>query len=147
MRKRTKSREVAIQALYQLDLTKNSYLPGLDSFFNEQDVTPDVLEFAIELVKGCISVEEEINEKIAAVSKHWELGRMPAVDRGILRLCVYELLYRDDIPPKVSINEAVDLAKKFSTEDSGSFVNGVLDKVYSKYKTLITQKRGEIDPQ
>jgi N utilization substance protein B len=73
-----------------------------------------------------------VDERIKSHARNWELHRMAAVDRNILRLAIYEMLYREDIPPVVSINEAVDVAKKFSTQDSGKFVNGILDKVKSE---------------
>lgn len=125
-----------MQALYQLEIRGDDKYAELDMFFKQQDdAIPEVLEFAASLVNGCRSQKKEIEEKIVSISEHWNLHRMAIIDRCILQLSVYELLYRDDIPPKVSINEAIDLAKKFSTEKSGPFVNGILDKIYAKYKT------------
>ncbi len=106
----------------------------LQMFLNMQDLDAEILDFALSLAKECRSKREEIEEKIISTSENWNLDRMAIIDKCILSLGVYELLYRDDIPPKVSINEAIDLAKKFSTESSGTFVNGILDKVYAKYK-------------
>ena len=85
--------------------------------------------FAEPLIRGTIEHRNAIDEQIKKNAKNWDLHRIAAVDRNILRLAIYEMLYRDDIPPIVSINEAVDIAKKFSTEDSGKFVNGILDKI------------------
>src|SRR5258705_10280442 len=85
--------------------------------------------FAEALIRGTLEHRGETDELIKKHAQNWELHRMAAVDRNILRLAVYEMLYREDIPPVVSINEAVDIAKKFSTQDSGKFVNGILDKV------------------
>ena len=85
--------------------------------------------FAEPLIRGTLEHQAELDERIKQYAKNWDLHRMAVVDRNILRLAIYEMLYRDDIPPVVSINEAVDIAKKFSTEDSGKFVNGILDKV------------------
>jgi len=85
--------------------------------------------FADPLIRGTLEHRNEADEVIKKHAKNWELHRMAAVDRNILRLAIYEMLHRDDIPPVVSINEAVDVAKKFSTQDSGKFVNGILDKV------------------
>src|SRR5207247_10149584 len=85
--------------------------------------------FADPLIKGALENRDEADSVIKKHAKNWELHRIAAVDRNILRLAIYEMLHRDDIPPVVSINEAVDIAKKFSTQDSGKFVNGILDTV------------------
>jgi transcription antitermination factor NusB len=106
---------------------------GLQSFCKEYAKEAEVCEFAVSLVNGCISVIKELDEKIATAAEHWDVHRMAVIDRNILRLAAYELLYRDDIPPKVSINEAIDLAKRYSTENSGTFVNGILDKIFTQY--------------
>jgi len=88
-----------------------------------------VREFADPLIRGALEHRDEADEVIQKHARNWKLARIAAVDRNILRLAIYEMLHRDDIPPVVSINEAVDIAKKFSTQDSGKFVNGILDKV------------------
>ena len=85
--------------------------------------------FAEPLIRGALEHRDDVDEQIKKHAKNWELHRIAAVDRNILRLAIYEMLHREDIPPVVSINEAVDIAKKFSTQDSGKFVNGILDKV------------------
>ena len=85
--------------------------------------------FAEPLIRGTLEKLTELDGKIQHYAKNWDLNRMAVVDRNILRLAVYEMLYRDDIPPVVSINEAVDIAKRFSTDESGRFVNGILDKI------------------
>ena len=85
--------------------------------------------FADPLIRGVIEHRDAIDEKIKDHAKNWDLHRIATVDRNIMRLAIYEMLYREDIPPIVSINEAVDIAKKFSTQDSGKFVNGILDKI------------------
>ncbi|KKO20094.1 MAG: transcription antitermination factor NusB [Candidatus Brocadia sp.] len=132
MRNRTIARELAIQALYQLDLRGDEILGEIESFCKRSTEKHDVYQFAIALTNGCRSHLKEIDEKISMVTEHWELRRMAIIDKNILRLGVYELLYRNDIPPKVSINEAIELAKKFSTKNSGTFVNGILDKIYTQ---------------
>jgi transcription antitermination factor NusB len=131
MRKRTRSREIVLQVLYQLEIRGNDVIDEVDAFCIEQGKEAEVSDFAIKLAKGCIPKIKEIDEKIIGISQNWELQRMPVVDKNILRLACYELFYMDDVPPKVSINEAIDLAKKYSTEKSGFFVNGILDKIYS----------------
>jgi N utilization substance protein B len=88
--------------------------------------------FAEPLIRGTLEKRDEIDEKIKKHAANWDLTRMAVVDRNILRLAIYEMLFREDIPPVVSINEAVDIAKKFSTQDSGKFVNGLLDKIRSE---------------
>jgi N utilization substance protein B len=85
--------------------------------------------FADGLIRGVVEHRPQVDEQIVKYAKNWDLHRMAVVDRNVLRLAVYEMLFRDDIPPVVSINEAVDIAKKYSTEDSGKFVNGILDRV------------------
>jgi transcription antitermination factor NusB len=131
MRRRTRSREIVLQVLYQLEIRGNEVIDEVDAFCIEQGKEAEVSDFAIELAKGCIPKIKEIDQKIIDISKNWELQRMPVVDKNILRLACYELFYMDEVPPKVSINEAIDLAKKYSTEKSGFFVNGILDKIYS----------------
>lgn len=133
MRKRTRSREIVLQVLYQLELRGNEVIDEVELFCIKQGKEAEISDFAMKLAKGCIQKIKEIDQKIIGISENWELQRMPVVDRNILRLACYELFYMDDIPPKVSINEAIDLAKKYSTEKSGLFVNGVLDKIFSLY--------------
>jgi len=132
MRKRTLAREFALQVLYQLDMTKDTPENALDNFWaNQEEIEADLAlkEFSSELVKGVAQNLEEIDRRIVQYAANWQLKRMAVVDRNIMRLGAFELLYRDDIPPKVSINEAVELAKKFSGVESGKFVNAILDKV------------------
>lgn len=129
MRKRTQAREFALQILYRQDLNPEPAGPLLDSFWKDNPAPPEVREYTVRLVQGTLRHRAEIDAVIAKYAEHWELHRMAAVDRNILRYTVYELLYLEEIPPKVAINEAVNIAKKFSQEDSGKFVNGVLDKI------------------
>ena len=86
-------------------------------------------QFADRLIRGVVEHRGELDRRIMQFAQNWDLKRMAVVDRNVLRLAIYEMFFRDDIPPVVSINEAVDIAKKFSTEDSGKFVNGILDKI------------------
>ncbi|MDR4509952.1 MAG: transcription antitermination factor NusB [Candidatus Brocadiaceae bacterium] len=133
MRNRTLARELALQALYQLDLRNEKNVHEIDEFCRRSTQKDDIYQFTISLVNGCWSHVKEIDEKISFATKHWELNRMATIDKNILRLGVYELLFRDDIPPKVSMNESIELAKKFSTKDSGMFVNGILDNIYIQF--------------
>jgi len=129
IRKRTKAREFALQFLYMMDIRSDDIVGEETTFFAEQSDDDDVLVFARELVQGVALNMAAIDETIEKSTQNWELGRIATVDRNILRQAIYELLYRSDIPPKVSINEAIELGKKFSTSNSGGFINGILDRI------------------
>ncbi len=119
-----------MQTLFQFDFTGK--IPGrseLEESLKDRVPSKEIIVFIDDLVTGTIRHIKEIDEIIAVASQHWQLQRLATVDRNILRAATYELLYRDDIPAAVTINEAVDIAKKFSTVDSYSFINGVLDKI------------------
>ncbi|HTG45332.1 MAG TPA: transcription antitermination factor NusB [Verrucomicrobiae bacterium] len=151
---RREARERAVQFLFQYDLNKSENLEeALNHFWDSQraaaikeekgkarwgetmELQPPTSDeaamrvFADPLIRGTLESLEEIDGKIKHYAKNWDMNRMAVVDRNILRLAIYEMLHRQDIPPVVSINEAVDIAKRFSTDDSGRFVNGILDKV------------------
>ena len=133
MRKRTQARELALQLLYQLDLRGEETLAEMEAYLaQEESGDAEVRSFAKELLLGYWEQRATIDQKIEEVAKNWQLRRMAAIDRNILRLATFELLYRDDIPPLVTINEAIDIAKKFSTKNSGPFVNGILDNIRLK---------------
>lgn len=135
MRKRTQAREFALQILYQIDITRDSYDVSLNNFLaanSEENIDEQVKSFTGELVKGVADNLEVIDKKIAQYAANWQLQRMAVVDRNIMRLSSYELIFRQDIPPKVSINEAVELAKKYSGLEAAKFVNGILDKIKSE---------------
>ena len=102
---------------------------------------PEVAGFAHDLLLGFWERRQQIDAKIEEVAKNWQLKRMAALDRNILRLSTYELLHREDVPPLVTINEAIELAKKFSTKNSGPFVNGILDNIRLKYVPPGKQKK------
>ena len=141
LRKRTQAREYALQILYQRDMTGDSIDTVLGQFWPDKKYDPELHRFVTQLVRGTLAYLVEIDAVIAKYSEHWEISRMPVIDRSILRLGAYELLYRDDIPPKVAINEALELANRFSTPDSGKFINGVLDKLMvHKRVSLIDHK-------
>jgi transcription antitermination factor NusB len=129
MRRRTRAREVAVQFLYQLDLRGPEVLDDLDIFLKQESSDTEVLEFTRRLITGTIEFRPEIDERLQAVARNWDLKRMAAVDRNILRMSMFELLHCDDIPGKVTINEAIELGKKYSTANSGAFINGILDRV------------------
>jgi len=144
--KRRQAREIAVQSLYQMEMNRVSGRAAVDAILEEArqdnelnlDVNAlgEIEGFALELVEGVASRREEIDRLLQSYLTGWQLERLSRVDRQILRLAAYELLYRDDVPPKVAINEAIELAKHFGTEESGRFVNGVLGR-------LMREKGGE----
>ncbi len=128
--KRRKAREYALQILFQLDIRKEKPSAAvLRSFWAEYDPDAEVKAFAEEIVKGTIKHRTKIDNHLHQCAKNWSLDRMAVVDRNVLRMAVYELLYRMDIPTSVTINEAIEVAKKYGADDSGAFVNGILDRV------------------
>ncbi|MCK5305632.1 MAG: transcription antitermination factor NusB [Candidatus Omnitrophica bacterium] len=129
MRKRTKAREVALKFLYQIDISKEEWSEELKEFacFNESE--PEIQSFSRQLIEGTIINLKEIDEIMVRYTENWEIKRMAVIDRNVLRLAAFELLHLDDIPAKVSINEAINLAKRYGDEDSGKFVNGILDRI------------------
>jgi transcription antitermination factor NusB len=132
MRRRSKARELALQVLYQIDITGDNYEESLDNFwkeYSEETIKEEIKSFASQLVKGVADNLESIDTKISKYATNWELKRMAVIDRNIIRLSSFEMLFRNDIPLKVSINEAVELAKKYSSPEASKFVNGVLDKI------------------
>jgi N utilization substance protein B len=129
-RKRTRARERAVQALYQLDVAASDLDEALARFWRSfEPVEREVRELAEALVRGVAAHRREIDDAIEAASANWRLDRMAKVDRNVLRLAAHELLHRPDVPVKVVINEAVELGKKYGSESSGAFVNGLLDRI------------------
>lgn len=133
MRVRTRARELALQFLFQLDFQGGTYRERLEGFLEDalegRTGADEAKEYAILLVDGVIANRRDIDERIRSAARNWDLERMAVVDRNCLRLGCYELMHRDDIPMKVAINEAIELAKRYSTEASGAFVNGILDRI------------------
>jgi transcription antitermination factor NusB len=135
MGKRRKARELALQLLYQLDVQgEGSPAPHLDEFWARHPVDPEVRDFAEALVRGTKLHEAKIDELISQYAEHWELERMAVVDRNILREGIFEILWAGDVPPKVAINEALEVAKKFSTQESSRFINGILDRIHKELR-------------
>jgi transcription antitermination factor NusB len=129
LRRRSQARAIAVQALYQFDLQGEDFSRGLTAFIREWSQDNEVREYARLLVEGCRMALPDLDAMIAAKAANWDLRRMAAVDRNILRVGAYELVYGSGVPPKTAVDEAVRLAKKYSTEESSAFVNGVLDKI------------------
>ena len=132
MRGRRKAREIALQVLYGLNFENIDVQKALDLFWSNFVTPKTAKEFAAFLVQGTCEHKDELDKLIAGCSDNWSLGRMSKVDINILRLAVFEFLYCEDIPPKVTLNEAVDLGKTFGSENSGSFINGILDALNLK---------------
>jgi N utilization substance protein B len=129
MGQRRKARELAIQFFYQLDATGEDQSVAEERFKASFGLPDRSAAFFRRLVDGVIAEREDLDALIKRFSRHWRFDRMSRVDRNILRLAVYEMVHCEDIPVKVSINEAVELGKKFGTETSGAFINGILDAI------------------
>ena len=133
MRRRTLARECALKILYQADVTRRPIDAAAQAFWlDEEESDSEVKVFANRLALGIRDHLEAINEKISMYATNWQLKRMAVIDRNVLRIGLYELKYASDIPPKVAINEAVELAKKYGDLESSKFVNGILDKIHKK---------------
>ena len=129
MGKRSKSREIALQVLYQIDVSNNDVEEAFNLFWHNFTPSEDLKDFSQIIVQGVYHHIEEIDAIIEHYSEHWRLKRMSIVDRNVLRSAIFELMFCADVPTKVVLNEAVELGKKFGSNKSGSFVNGILDKV------------------
>jgi N utilization substance protein B len=150
IRRRTRAREIAMQVLFQFDVRGDEYarevgkttaqLCAEENGAKDDDGKngdargdtkgdDDVVEFATRLVDGTLQQRAAIDQKLAGVTRNWDLRRMATVDRNVLRMAAYELMFCADVPPKVAINEAIELGKKYSTANSGGFVNGILDRI------------------
>jgi transcription antitermination protein NusB len=132
LRKRRRSRELALQALYQSEITKEDLTQAFPQLLEHFSPDEEKDEFAERIVAGVRKHGKQIDRLIERYSENWRLDRMPIIDRSILRMAIYELLYCEEIPPKVTLNEAIDLGKHYGTEDSGSFINGILDRVQNE---------------
>lgn len=134
MRKRTKSRECALQLLYQADIRQADPQELAKNFWNEQEepTESEVQQFANQLFLGTRSHLADIDALISKHADNWDMKRMAVIDRNILRLGVFELLHQSDVPPKVCINEAIELAKRFGDSESGKFINGILDAIHKR---------------
>ncbi|MCG3778316.1 MAG: N utilization substance protein B [Nitrospira sp.] len=139
MGSRHQARERALQILFQYDIHGQ---PGLwlDVFWKENEASSEARAFAERLVAGVLEQKPELDVLIGQYATNWKITRMPIVDRNILRAGVYELLWMDDVPAKVTMNEAVELAKSFGDEEASKFVNGILDKVLHQELTLSAKR-------
>jgi transcription antitermination factor NusB len=134
MRKRTKAREAALMILYAIDNTGDEPKKCIDAFWRDsEEKDTEVKTFANSLVLGVSNKIKDIDKTITECATNWQLKRMAVIDRNILRFAAYELLFADEIPPKVTMNEAIDIAKRYGDNESGKFVNGVLDKINKEF--------------
>jgi N utilization substance protein B len=136
MTRRRRARELALQFLYQLDVNAAADPTPYDAdFWAQQGVVDEsTQQYTRTLVQGAKIHQPKIDELITRSTEHWDLERMAVVDRNILRVAVFELGWEQDIPPKVAINEAIEIAKKFGTRESGRFINGVLDRIHRELR-------------
>lgn len=140
MGKRRKARESTLQILFQLEFDNSEPEKTIKQYWKHRVDSEQIREYSSWLVKGIISHLEDIDRIIQSVSEHWRLSRMALVDRNILRMAVFELLFEESIAPAIIINEAIEIAKKYSNEEAAVFVNGVLDAVRKK---LESEKKSE----
>ena len=130
---RRKARELALQMLFQHDMSGNGPDTILTTFEELRKSNPNTREFATKIFRGTLDNLEKIDEMITAQADNWRLSRMAVVDRNIIRMSVYEFLHEDDTPKLVIIDEAIEIAKKFGTQKSSQFINGILDGILKKY--------------
>ncbi|MBN1498903.1 MAG: transcription antitermination factor NusB [Spirochaetes bacterium] len=134
MGNRRKSREIAMQALYMLETVDTPVNELVKLNWVEEDIENDILEFAKEIISGTCGKTAEIDKIIIGFSKNWKFERIASIDKAILRIALYEMIYMDKIPYAITINEAIELGKTFGGENSGQFINGILDS----YKNSIS---------
>ena len=137
MGKRRAARELALKFLYQTEFNSESPNSELDPFFEKANVSEEIQNFTQALVKQFLFHEKEVDELLKKISANWVPDRMAVIDKNILRLGICELLFDSTTPPKVVINEAVEIAKKFGTEESPDFINGILDKIFRDSKVAL----------
>ena len=136
MGKRRAGRELALKFLYQTEFNSENSRLELDSFFERLSVAEEIQSFAQALIKKLLLHEKEVDELLKKFSTNWPQDRMAVIDRNILRLGISELLFDSTTPPKVVINEAIEIAKKFGTNESPDFINGILDKIFKDSKVV-----------
>jgi N utilization substance protein B len=129
MGKRSRAREVSLQLLYQHDHNRQVDADQIRAFLHRRLRDVELEKFAAALYDGVVAHQAAIDQRLAAVAEHWTVERMAVVDRNILRLGAFELLFQPDTPPRVAIDEAVEMAKRYGTTESAAFVNGILDRL------------------
>jgi len=141
MGRRRKARESALQILFQLEFNNTQVEKTIIQYWKEKKTSERIIDYSTLLINGIISHQEEIDNLIQSLSNHWRVSRMAVVDRNILRIAVYELLYAENIAPAIVINEAIEIAKKYSSDDAAAFVNGILDAIRKKLETSKNSSR------
>lgn len=131
--RRRKARELALKMLYQMEVNGDSLEAALDKYVKIFPYQDDVVSYARFLLLGVKKEQNKVDGCIEESSEHWKISRITYVDRNILRIAIYEMLYSPEIPPKVAIDEAIELGKKFGSEDSKDFINGILDRIFRDY--------------
>ncbi|MEI6560708.1 MAG: transcription antitermination factor NusB [Verrucomicrobiota bacterium] len=126
---RREGREAAVQFLYQRDLNAGASTETLEAFWELRPANSKVRTFGMDIAQGVLAHQADIDERIRQAASNYDLHRIAAVDRNILRIAIFEMLFCPDVPPVVSINEAIEIAKRFGSDESGRFVNGVLDRI------------------
>jgi transcription antitermination protein NusB len=144
MGSRHQGRELALKALYQIDIRSDVSNEDLLLLFEQAAVADDVRRFATHLIEGVRGEQIALDRELAAALEHWSIGRLSRVDHNILRMALYELMRVEDVPARVTIDEAIELAKAYGDQDSGRFVNGVLDQLAERLK--LKQKGEESNP-
>jgi len=140
---RRKARELALQMLFQHDMSGNLPDQIIDTFEELQKSKPNTREFATKIFRGTVVHMESIDEMIQNQAENWRLSRMAAVDRNIIRMSVYEFLHESDTPKLVIIDEAIEIAKKYGTQKSSQFINGILDGILKRYNLGADERRGQ----
>jgi N utilization substance protein B len=148
MSTRRRARELALCALYAFELSGNPLSKIFNDLFDDENESEDICQFCIELTNKTFEHHVEFDNMIKTKALNWDFNRIAIIDRIILRIAMCEFLYFDDIPPKVSIDEAIEISKKYSTEKSGKFINGILDSVLSQWKSeniIVKSGRGLVE--
>ncbi len=145
MHQRRKAREVTLQVLYELDVQGIDVREAIERFWGNFDAPEETRTFSSFLIEGVWNNREQIDKLISGSSENWTMARMSRVDKSILRMAVYELMFCHDIPPKVTLNEAIDLGKGYGSENSGAFINGILDALYGKLRKEKEDEDQDID--
>ena len=139
--RRRKARELALRMLYQVETAGEDPELALARYCEIFPYQQDIIDYSRLLLSGVIQQKESIDSSIETASEHWKLGRITYIDRSILRLAVFEMLFSLDVPPKVAIDEALEMAKKYGNEESKDFINGILDKIFKEsYKKTEVEK-------
>lgn len=139
MKLRTIARVAAMKYLYELEMSEGLGCEDPSEYMDRAGIPRSYADYSLRLIRGVLGLRDSIDASIREAASNWPLGRMAAIDRNLLRMAAFEIQSCEDVPPRVVINEAVDLAKKYSTAKSGAFVNGVLDKIYEN-----TRRAGDV---